>query len=143
MLDKSIETQIATISERVAYMTKTLDEMRDVVSGFPALKRDQEYEHEILSQINNLITLHNKELHRTDKRVLVLEKWNKTVMWLSTSAMAVIISIAGYAINYVNIIKTNNDLINGRISALEFIVNSSNSHHLVPPKVDATTSGSK
>lgn len=120
------DPQIATLIERSIYTAKAVDELKVMIADVAVLRRDQEHTDALLNQIRLLTDSLGKNQHQLDKRVLLLERWNKGLIWFSSVAMGALLSMSGYIANFINTLDTDRNQTNNRLSTLEVIVNSQN-----------------
>lgn len=120
------DPQIATLIERSIYTAKAVDELKVMIADVAVLRRDQDHTADLLHQVRLLTDALSKSQHQIDKRVLVLERWNRGLVWFSTSAMGVLLTLSGYVANFISTLDTDRNQTNNRLSTLEVIVNSHN-----------------
>lgn len=123
---KTDDPQVARLIERVEHIARAMDDLRPLVVAISSLQKDQERNSEDIKKLNTIAEMRGDAQHLLDKRVLVLERWHKGLIWFSSLAMGVLLSMSGYIANFVNTLDTDRNQTNNRLSTLEVIVNSQN-----------------
>lgn len=135
--DVSTSAQVSVMAERMTHLSEDVREMRKVVERMESmwvtttsLQKDTEHMGEKVANLYTISDLRGAEVASMDKRVLVLERWYKTTMWFTGIVLTVSLAVGGTAIGYakqfVDALEHDRRDTQTRLTALEFIVNSSN-----------------
>lgn len=128
---------LATLIERMEHVARGVDELRPLGSLIATLQRDQQYVSEALKQLSALAEARSAAHHSLDKRVVVLERWHKFMVWLAGAMFTVSIAAGGYAAAFVGSLNDINRDTHNRVSALEFIINAPHYERSMAPGLDA------
>lgn len=136
------DVQVARLVERVEHIARSIDNLTPLVVAMSSLQKDQERSAEDIKKLHTIAEMRGDAQHLLDKRVLVLERWNKGVIWFSSVAMGALLSMSGYITNFINTLDTDRNQTNNRLSTLEVIVNSQNFERSMTPEKEVAE-GSK
>ncbi|MDS1142382.1 hypothetical protein RE432_18265 [Pusillimonas sp. SM2304] len=120
------DPQIARLFERVDTIAKGIDELKPLMTQLVALQTDQAHIADHIKQLNTITEMRGVVLHQIDKRVLVIERWHKGLMWFTGFALSVIMALGGYAKQFIDTQDSQQRDTRQRITALEFIVSGPN-----------------
>ena len=120
------DPQLARLVERVEHIVDRLEDLKPLVALVPSLQRDQEHLTDTLRQLSTIAELRGTALHQLDKRVLVLERWHKGMVGFSAVAMSLLLTVGGYAKNFIDTMESDRQDTRNRLMAVEFIIQSPN-----------------
>lgn len=136
------DPNIARIMERVDHIAKSVDELKPFVTALVTLQAEQQHLADHLRQLNTVAELRGAAVHQIDKRVTVLERWQKALVWFTGVALSIMIWLGGYAKQFIDSLEENNRNTQHRIANMEFIINSPNFERAMKPERPVAT-GSK
>lgn len=136
------DPNIARIMERVDHIAKRLDELQPFVAALVALQTEQQHLADHMRQLNTVAELRGTAVHQIDKRVTVLERWQKGLVWFAGVALSMMMWLGGYAKQFIDSLEETNRNTQHRIATMEFIINSPNFERAMEPKRPVAT-GSK
>lgn len=118
------DPQVARLMERVDAIAKGVDELKPLVAALVTLQAEHQHLTDHIKQLNTISEMRGAALHQIDKRVVVLERWHKAMVWFTGIAMSVMMALGGYAKQFVDSLDSDRQDTRHRLTTLEFIVGS-------------------
>lgn len=125
-MDRLPEAQFATLLERVDHIVKSIDELRPDVKRVAEIRKDINHISSETTHLSTLIAMQQTAIHQNDKRLALLEWWQKGMIAFSAVAFSVLMTVAGYLKNYVDLQSNTQNDTRDRLAAIEFYINSPN-----------------
>lgn len=116
------DPQIARLMERVDAIAKGVDELKPLMTALVMLQTEQRHLTDHIKQLNAMAEMRGAALHQLDKRVVVLERWHKAMVWFTGMAMSVMLALGGYTKQFIDSLDADRSDTRHRLTALEFIV---------------------
>lgn len=122
MMPPITDPQIARLMERVDAIAKGVDELKPLVVALVTLQTEQQHLADHVKQLNTIAEMRGIAIHQIDKRVVVLERWHRAMIWFTGIAMSVMLALGGYTKQFIDSIDADRNDTRHRLTALEFII---------------------
>lgn len=136
------DPQIARLMERVDAIAKGVDELKPLMTALVTLQTEQQHLTDHVKQLNTIAEMRGTAIHQLDKRVVVLERWHKAMVWFTGMAMSVMLALGGYTKQFIDSLDADRSDTRHRLTALEFIVSGPQYERAMEPERPVAT-GSK
>lgn len=137
------DPQVARIMERVDHIAKSVDELKPLMAALVTLQAEHQHLADHMRQLNTVAELRGVAVHQIDKRVTVLERWQKGLVWFTGLALSVIMWLGGYVKQFTDSLDETNRNTQNRLAAMEFIINSPNFERAIEPERPVAAGGRK
>lgn len=132
MPENTKNLQIAVLVERIDHLTRHIDtlstELKPLTTSITSLNTELEHAKDTIKQIATINQLQGENLHKLDKRTIVLERWHKFMLATPAILLTIVLTIGSYLKGLLNDLDDFKNETRDRITSLEFIVTNNNQH---------------
>lgn len=136
MPENTKNLQIAVLVERIDHLTKHIDtlstELKPLMTSITSLNTELEHAKDTIKQIATINQLQGENLHKLDKRTIVLERWHKFMLATPAILLTIVLTIGSYLKGLLNDLDDFKNETRNRITSLEFIVSNKNQYTTEP-----------